>query len=147
VFVAYMLRIDILSWWIVPFINMKWPSLSLFIDFSLKSPFSDMRIDTSSCFWSQFACNTFFHLLTLRQLFSYESLVCIIWFDVVFKSNLLFYVSWLEYWGHLHSVLVSRSTCCFQFSLFPCCLVLPLPCLLVCLLKGLYSLLSLPVSL
>jgi hypothetical protein len=44
VFGAYMFRIDISSWWIVPFINMKWPSLSLLIDFSVKSTLSDIII-------------------------------------------------------------------------------------------------------
>jgi hypothetical protein len=40
-----------------------------------------------------------------------------------------------------------RSACCFQSFLFTCCLVLPSPCVLVCLLKSVYSFLSLLASL
>jgi hypothetical protein len=60
---------------------------------------------------------------------------------------LLFCVFWLGHWCHLHSVLVLRSACCFQSFLFTCCLVLPSPCVLVCLLKSVYSFLSLLASL
>jgi hypothetical protein len=63
VFDAYVLRIIIYSWWIVPFINMKCPSLSLLIDFSLKSTSSD----TPACLWSPFSWKTFFYPLTLSQ--------------------------------------------------------------------------------
>jgi hypothetical protein len=59
VFGAYMLRIDISSWWIVPSINMKWSSLSLPIDFSLKFTLSDMSIATHVCLWGPFAWKTF----------------------------------------------------------------------------------------
>jgi hypothetical protein len=38
---TYMLRIDSSSWWIVLFINVKWPLLSLLIDFSLKFTLSN----------------------------------------------------------------------------------------------------------
>jgi hypothetical protein len=35
-------------------------------------------------------------------------------------------------------VLILRGACCFQSFLFPCCLVLRIPCLLVCLIKKVY---------
>jgi hypothetical protein len=54
VFGAFMLRTDISSWWIVPLINMKWPLLSLLIDFSLKYTLSDISVSTPACFWGPF---------------------------------------------------------------------------------------------
>jgi hypothetical protein len=67
VFRAYMLRIDISSWWIVPFLNIKCPSFSLLIDFSLNSVLSYMSIATPACLWGPFAWKNFVHLLTLNQ--------------------------------------------------------------------------------
>jgi hypothetical protein len=64
---AYMLWIDISSWWMVSLINMKWPSLSHLIDFRLKSTLSDMNITTHAYLWGQFAWKTFFQPLTLSQ--------------------------------------------------------------------------------
>jgi hypothetical protein len=66
-FGAYMLRIDISSWCIVPLINMKWPSLSLLTNFSLKSTLSDVSMATPACLWGPFAWKTFFRPLTLSQ--------------------------------------------------------------------------------
>jgi hypothetical protein len=60
-FGAYMLTIVISSWWIVPFINMKWPALSLLNIFGLKSALSDMSIATPACFQGPFAWKIFFH--------------------------------------------------------------------------------------
>jgi hypothetical protein len=62
-----MLRIDMSCWWIVPFICMKWPSLSLLIDFILKSTLSDMSIATPAYLWGPFAWRIFSHILTLSQ--------------------------------------------------------------------------------
>jgi hypothetical protein len=62
-----MLRIDISCWWIVPSINMKWLSLSLLIDFSLKSTLSEMRIGTPACSWHPFVWKVFFYPFTLSQ--------------------------------------------------------------------------------
>jgi hypothetical protein len=61
-----MLRINISSWWIVPFTNMKWP-LSLLIDFSLKSTLSDMSMTTPSYLWGPFAWTIFFYPLILSH--------------------------------------------------------------------------------
>jgi hypothetical protein len=81
-FGTYMLRLDISSWWIVPFINVKWPSLSLLIDFSLKSMLSDMHIATPACLWGPFSWKTLFYPLTLSQ--------C-----------LVFSLSWVSYKQHM----------------------------------------------
>jgi hypothetical protein len=67
VFGAYMLMIDISSWLAVPFINMKWPSLSLLNDLSLRSTLSDMGMANPACLWGPFAWKTFFHPLTRNQ--------------------------------------------------------------------------------
>jgi hypothetical protein len=67
VFGGNMLKIDISYWGIVPFINMKWLSLSLLIDFSLNSTLSDMSIVIPACLWGPFAWKTFFQSLTLSR--------------------------------------------------------------------------------
>jgi hypothetical protein len=109
-----MLRVDSSFWWVVPFTKLKWPSLSLLINFSLKLTLSDMNIATPAYLWGPFAFKTFFHLLTLSKcLFfsgrwvSYKQHMIGSWF----WSNLLFYVSWLGHWGHVYSVLVLRGAC------------------------------------
>jgi hypothetical protein len=56
VFGAYMLRIDIYSSRIVLFINMKWPSLSLLIDFGVKFTLSDMNEYSYSCLYMGSIC-------------------------------------------------------------------------------------------
>jgi hypothetical protein len=56
-FGAYKLIVVISSWWIIPFINMKWPSLSLLTNFGLKSVFI-----TSECSYS---CHFAVHLLRI----------------------------------------------------------------------------------
>jgi hypothetical protein len=45
------------SWWIVAFIDMKWPSLSLLTNFVLKSALSEMNIATSA-YWGGSICLT-----------------------------------------------------------------------------------------
>jgi hypothetical protein len=47
--------------WIALLINMKWPSLSLLIDFSLKSTLSNMSVGTLACLWGPFAWKTIFY--------------------------------------------------------------------------------------
>jgi hypothetical protein len=74
--------------------------------------------------------------------------ICSITFmDLCIWTILPFLECWLGHWGNLYSVLVFRGACCFQSFLFPCHLLLPIPCLLVHLLKRVYSFLSLSVSL
>jgi hypothetical protein len=113
----------------------------------LKSTLWDMGIATPACLWGLFAWKTFSTLWLWASVNFFfqldESLVSSIWLGLVFKSNLLSYVSWLGHWGHLHSVLVLGSSCCFHSFLFPCCLVLSIPFLLVSLLKRVYSFLIL----
>jgi hypothetical protein len=89
---------------------------------------------------------------------------CIYWEDhVVFvlaSVHILHYVCGFMYvetslysWNEtdlvvLHdSVLILRDAYSFQPLLFPCCLVLPIPCLLLCLLERVYSFMRLPVPL
>jgi hypothetical protein len=57
---------------------MKWPALSLLIDFSLKSTLSDMSIGSPAFLFSPFAWKTFFHPLTLSQclFFSFRWVSC-----------------------------------------------------------------------
>ena len=50
--------------------NMKCPSLSLLIDFSLKSILLDIRIATPACFLGPFDWNFFSQPFTLRQCLS-----------------------------------------------------------------------------
>ena len=50
--------------------NMKWPSLSLLTDFSLKSIVLDIRIATPACFLGPFAWYIFSQPFTLRQCLS-----------------------------------------------------------------------------
>jgi hypothetical protein len=71
VFDACMLRIDISSWWIFPLNNMNWPSLSLRIDFSLKSALSDMSMATSACLWGPFVWEMFFPAFDAKPVFIY----------------------------------------------------------------------------
>jgi hypothetical protein len=88
VFGAYMLRIDISSWWIVPFINMKWSSFSLLIDFSLKCTLSDMSIATPAYLWGSTCLENFFPLFHSKSVFIFfqldESFVSNIWLGIVF---------------------------------------------------------------
>jgi hypothetical protein len=46
----YKLIIVISSWFIAPFISMKWPYLSLLSNLSLKSILCDLNIATPACF-------------------------------------------------------------------------------------------------
>jgi hypothetical protein len=62
-----MLGIVTSSWWIVPFINMKWPSLPLLSDFSLKPTLSDTSIGAPAYLGDPFAWIIFFYPFTLRQ--------------------------------------------------------------------------------
>ena len=55
-----MFSIESFSWWIFPVTNMKCPSLSLLIDFSLKSILLDIRIATPTCFLGTFDWYIFF---------------------------------------------------------------------------------------
>jgi hypothetical protein len=141
VFGVYMLMIDISSWWIVPLINMKWPSLSLLIDFSLNSTLSDISIATPACSWSPFAWKTFSHPLTLSQYFCL--FVCLFQLDESFVT-----CGWVLFFNQVcYLCLLIGTLRPFTFSVnsersllflpifFPCYLVLPIPCLLVCLLK------------
>ena len=50
IFGAMMFNTEISSWWIFPVTNMKCPSLSLLIDFSLESVLLDIRIAIPACF-------------------------------------------------------------------------------------------------
>jgi hypothetical protein len=122
VFGANMLRIDISSWWIVPFINMKWPSLSVVIDFSLKSTLSDMSVATLHCLWGPFAWKTFFYPLTLSQclFFSVRQVSCKqhmvgSCFLTQFAILCLLIGAWRPF--------IFRGSCCFQSFLFSCWLV------------------------
>jgi hypothetical protein len=120
---------------------MKGLSLSLLINFSLKSTLLDMSIAIPACLWGPFAWKSFFHLWCKASGYFFqwdESLVSNIWLRLVCKPILLFYVFLLRHCRHLHSMLILRGACCFQPFLFPCCFVLPIPCLLVCLLKRFY---------
>jgi hypothetical protein len=54
IFGAYKLTI-ISSWCIVPFISLKWPSLSLLTSLVLKSILSGVSIATHTCFMGQLA--------------------------------------------------------------------------------------------
>jgi hypothetical protein len=64
-FGAYMLTIVFSSWGIIPFINMKWPSLSLMTN--LVQSLFDMSTNTPACFQGPFAWKLFFHPFTLSQ--------------------------------------------------------------------------------
>jgi hypothetical protein len=77
-FGAYMLRIDISSGWIVPLINMKWPSLSLQTDFSLKSALSDIIIATLFCLQGSFVWKTFFPSFDSRPVLAFLSEMCLL---------------------------------------------------------------------
>lgn len=57
--------IVIYYWWIDSFIIMSWPSLFLFIIFSLKSVFFCYYLPL--IFWLPFAWNNFFHCFTLSS--------------------------------------------------------------------------------
>jgi hypothetical protein len=150
---THMLRIDICFWWIVPFISMKWPLLSPLIDFSLKSTLWDMSMATPACLWGLFAWKTFFYPLTLSQ-----CLFCFFFFlqwvsckqHMVGSCFLTQFTNLCLLIGALMPFIFSVKT--EGFLLFPVIftppfLVLPIPCLLVCLLKRVYSFLSLSVSL
>ena len=60
-----MFRIDIFSLWTFPVTIVKCPSLSLLIDFSLKSILLDIRIATPACFLGLFDLKVS-HPLTMR---------------------------------------------------------------------------------
>jgi hypothetical protein len=77
------LRIDISSLWMVPLTNMKWHSLSLLTDFSLRSTLSGIGVATPDCLLGPFAWKIFFHPLTLSQCL----FVCFQW-DVSLISNI-----------------------------------------------------------
>jgi hypothetical protein len=70
-FGAYMSIIVNASWWIVPFINIKCPSLSLG-NCGLESVLSYMRIGTPACFQGLVTWKIFFCNFTLSQCFSFH---------------------------------------------------------------------------
>jgi hypothetical protein len=145
-----MLKIDISSWWVVPFINMKWPLLSLLIDFSLKFTSSDMNMATPAVLGVHLLGKCFFYPLTLSQclFFSVRWVSCKQ--HMVGSCFLTQFAILCLLIGALRpftfSVNIKRCLL-FPVILVPCCLVLHILCLLVCLLKRVYSFLSLSVSL
>jgi hypothetical protein len=121
-----MLSIGIFTWWIVPFINKKWPSLALLIDFSLKSTFSDINMATPACLWDSFAWKTFFLAFDSKSVF----ILLFSKMNLFYSTNswvlLLtqFAVLWL--WiGALRPFTVSVNNSCSHI------VSLPIPCLLV----------------
>lgn len=64
---AYVFRILTSSWLTVLFIRMKCPNLTLLISVTLKSIFSDIRIETPACVFVLFSWCMFVSPFTLRQ--------------------------------------------------------------------------------
>jgi hypothetical protein len=60
----HMFTIVISSWWVVPFINMKWPSFSLLNNLDLKPALSYTSITYPVCFQDPFAWKIFFYPFT-----------------------------------------------------------------------------------
>jgi hypothetical protein len=76
-FGTHMLRIDISSWWIFK-INIKWPSLSILTDFSLKSTLSNVSKDTPAYLWGLFIClENLFPCFDSKPVFVFFSVSCV----------------------------------------------------------------------
>ena len=75
---SHMFIMFIYSWWILPLRIMKWPCLSLFMVFVLKSSLSDMSIATLPLFSSPCTWNIFFQPFTfnLRRFFVLRWVSC-----------------------------------------------------------------------
>jgi hypothetical protein len=95
IFSVYMFIIVISSYRIVPFINMKWLSLSLLTNFGLKLALSDMNINLLACFWTPFAWKIFFYPFTLH-LCLFLSMWYIFWKQKIVGSCFLIQSSRLE---------------------------------------------------
>ena len=83
-----MFSIEISSWRMFPVTNMKCPSLSLLINFSLRFILLDIRIATPACFLGPFDWNIFFpnfycETMSLR-------LVCVSWMQM--KDGFCFHI-------------------------------------------------------
>jgi hypothetical protein len=59
----------VFCWWIIPFINMNWPSLSLLIHFGLNSTLSDMSVGHLICFQAPFAWNIILPFFPCKPVF------------------------------------------------------------------------------
>jgi hypothetical protein len=112
---------------------MKWLSLSLLTDFSLKSTLSDMSIPTSACLWGH-AQKTFFYPLTVSQClcFSVRCVSC--------KQHMVgsYFLTQFAILCLLIASLIpfTFSDCLLLQSFLLLCLVLPIPVYLSSCLKG-----------
>jgi hypothetical protein len=148
VFGAHMLRICISSWGIVPFINMKWPSLSFLIDFSLKSTLSLYEYSYSCVLMGSICLQNLFSVFDSKPVFIFA----VRW---VFYKQHMVRSCFLTQFATLFLLIGALSPFIFSVNierdLFPVILVSLLfsftYSLFVCLLKRVYSFLSLPVSL
>ena len=122
---AYILRMFLSSWWILPLSIMKCPSGSLFMVLLWKSILSDMSIATPALFSCPFAWKICFQPFT----FSLCKSFVLRWVSCrqhmcgsCFLSIQLFYVFCLEHLIHLRLRLLSIGS--YSLPFFPTCVFL-----------------------
>jgi len=120
-FAAYIFRIESSSWWIIPLMYMKCPSLFFWMTFSWKSILFNIKMCTPACFLDYLLGKLFSSFILWNSgylchwgVFSVCSKILV----PLSISSLLVYVFLLGNWVHWFGEILRNTDCCF---LLFCC--------------------------